>query len=515
MRATRGALGTDSDGRAPSILPSSPLSARVAPLTSPTQHLLRELAKVFPKDRLLADPAQLSAYASDGLTAFAVTPRAVVVPLDTDEVAAAVRLCAATGTPFTARGSGTSLSGGSVPNADGIVLAMNRMDRIVELCPRTRTAVVQPGVTNLAVSKAAAPHGLYFAPDPSSGIICTVGGNLAFNAGGVHCLKYGMTSNHVLAIRAVLADGSIAELGSASTEGAGPDLPGLFCGSEGLFGVATEATLKLVPVPERFHTVLATYPSVGAAGDAVSAVIASGMLPGALEIMDKLAMQAAEAGVGARYPPGAEAVLIVELEGTAEGVASEAETLADLLRDSGAASLHTAADESERAAIWRGRKCAFSAAGQLSPDFIVQDGVVPRSRLGEALRRIAEVGERHGIAVANVFHAGDGNLHPLIMYDGRVAGALDRAEACAADILRICIEMGGSITGEHGVGLEKRAFLPEMFSADDIDLMRRTRRAFDPGEIANRGKMFPEGEAPALRLYGLHPLEKEGIAHRM
>ena len=378
-----------------------------------------------------------------------------------------------------------------------------------------RTAVVQPGVINLAVSAAAAKYGLAFAPDPSSGQVCTIGGNVAFNSGGVHCLKYGMTSNHVLGIKAVLADGTVVTLGSASTESAGPDAHGLFCGSEGLFGIALEITLKLIPKPEMFHTVLASYDSLEAAGDAVSAIISSGLLPGALEIMDRLAMQAAEAAVGVAYPEGAEAALIVELEGTAENVPAEARILSLLIRDSKPRNVYTAADDEERAVIWKGRKCAFSAVGRLSPDFIVQDGVVPRSRLGEALREIERIGAKHEIRVANVFHAGDGNLHPLIMYDGRIDGALERAETCAAEIVRLCIEMGGSITGEHGVGMEKRGFLGEMFSEDDIDLMRSVRRVFDPDEIANKGKMFPAAEAPALGLYGLHPLEEAGVISRV
>jgi glycolate oxidase len=295
----------------------------------------------------------------------------------------------------------------------------------------------------------------------------------------------------------------------------GPDLHGLFCGSEGLFGIALEITVRLVPQPEIFHTVLAAYDSVEQAGDAVGDIIASGLLPGALEIMDRTAMQAAEAATGIEYPQGSAAALIVELEGTAENIPAEVRVLNLLLRDSKPRTIHTAETENERQAIWRGRKCAFSAVGHLSPDFIVQDGVVPRSKLGDALREIAQIGETHGIHVANVFHAGDGNLHPLIMYDGRVEGAFEAAEACAADIVRMCIRIGGSITGEHGIGLEKRGLLSEMFGEHDIDLMRRTRLAFDPKEIANRGKMFPSGEAPSLGLYGLHPLEKAGTISRV
>jgi glycolate oxidase len=364
------------------------------------------------------------------------------------------------------------------------------------------------------VTKAAAQYGLIYAPDPSSQQICTIGGNVAFNAGGAHCLKYGMTSNHVIGMKCVLATGEVVELGSESTESAGPDVTGLFTGSEGLFGIALEITLRLLPKVECYHTVLASYPSTEAAGDAVAAVVASGLLPGAMEIMDRLAMDAAEAAVGAGYPPAAAAMLIVELEGPREQVALERGKLQELIVNSGAQTIHIARNDDERLKIWKGRKCAFSAVGRLSPDFIVQDGVVPRRRLGEALRGIGEIAARHAVRIANVFHAGDGNLHPLIMYDGREPGAYERAEEAAAEILRLCTRMGGSITGEHGVGMEKRAFLPDMFSPADIAMMHRIRHACDPDEIANPGKMFPDSEAPALRQHGLHPLEKAGVVFR-
>jgi glycolate oxidase len=369
-------------------------------------------------------------------------------------------------------------------------------------------------VVNNEVSRAAAPHGLHYAPDPSSQSICTIGGNVAFNSGGAHCLKYGMTSNHVLGLRVVLATGEVVEWGGPSRETVGPDWCGLFTGNEGLFGVALEITLQLLPCPERFHTVLAGYRSLEAAGDAVSSIIASGLLPGAIEIMDALALEAAKASVHAEYPPGCEAVLIVELEGPREVVAVDSTRLDTILAGSGAVGIRLAHDASERLAIWKGRKNAFSAVGRLSPDFIVQDGVVPRRRLGEALRRVGEMSRQAGLRCANVFHAGDGNLHPLILFDGREPGALERAEALAARILRMCVEMGGSITGEHGVGVEKRDFLPEMFNREEIDCLQRLRGAFDPLGIANPGKMFPEAEAPTLRQRGLHPLEKAGLLSR-
>ena len=475
---------------------------------------LSGLQSIFPENRLLQDAAYRAAFESDGLTAFRTKPLAIVIPETADEVVAAVRWCHDHSVPFVARGSGTSLSGGSLPVADGIVIALNRLRKILRLDPDQRIAVVEPGVINQHVSNAASAHGLYYAPDPSSQSVCTIGGNVAFNSGGVHCLKYGMTSNHVIGCKAVLATGEVVTMGGTSVESVGPDFTGLFCGSEGLFGVALEVTLRLLPKPEQFHTVLVGYHSLRAAGDAVSAVIDSGLLPGALEIMDALAIEAAEAAVACGYPPGAAAVLIVELEGARERIEYEREQLDRVLAKTEPFAQRVAVDEADRLSIWKGRKSAFSAVGRLSPDFLVQDGVVPRKRLGEALVRIEQLSREAGIRVANVFHAGDGNLHPLIMFDGKVEGALHRAEALAAKLLRLCIEMGGSITGEHGVGMEKRDFLPEMFDEPSVAMMDRIRRAMDPRLIANPGKMFPGKEAPALSLTGLHPLEKAGVISR-
>jgi glycolate oxidase len=472
------------------------------------------LASIFPASRFVRDAAFQAAFESDGLTAFRTKPLAVVIPETADEVIAAVRWCHANAVPFVARGSGTSLSGGSLPVADGIVIALNRMNKILELNPTERIAVVQGGVVNQHVSDAAAPHGLYYAPDPSSQSICTIGGNVAFNSGGAHCLKYGMTSNHVIGCRAVLATGEVVTMGSNSVESVGPDHTGLFVGSEGLFGIALEITLRLLPKPEMFHTVLIGYESLQAAGDAVTAVIDSGLLPGALEIMDALAIEAAEAAVACGYPPGAAAVLIVELEGPRERIEHEREQLDKIIAATNPFAQRVAVDEADRLFIWKGRKSAFSAVGRLSPDFLVQDGVVPRKRLGEALVRIEQLSRDSGIRVANVFHAGDGNLHPLIMFDGKEEGALHRAEELAAKLLRLCVEMGGSITGEHGVGMEKRDFLTEMFDEKTVEMMDRLRRAFDPKIVANPGKMFPSSEAPALSFSGPHPLEKAGVISR-
>lgn len=476
---------------------------------------LNKLAIYYSQDQILTSGGALAAFKSDGLTAFAVRPIAIVFPESELQIAATLRLCQESDVPFVARGSGTSLSGGSLPHRDGIVIALNRMNKIISLDPDRRIAVVQPGVINLDVTKAAERFGLYYAPDPSSQQVCTIGGNLAFNSGGAHCLKYGMTTNHVLGARVVLANGDVVSLGSDSLEADGPDWLGLFCGSEGLLGIATEIKLRLLTKPEVFYTVLAGYDTIELAGDAVGLVIAAGLLPAAMEIMDRMSMSAASAAVGAEYPPDVEAVLIVEIDGSRETVDAEKQKLEAIIRQSGAKATIVARDSEERAMIWKGRKSVFSAVGRLSPDFIVQDGVVPRGKLGFALREIERICRENQVPVANVFHAGDGNLHPLILYDGRVPGALHKAEEVATKILRLCIELGGSITGEHGIGMEKREFLPEMFDRDSLDVMRRIRRSIDPNEVANRGKMFPGGDGESTSPHGLHPLEKAGIAERM
>jgi len=468
---------------------------------------------MYDSERLLTRPAQLMAYESDALTAFQQRPAAVVIPHDRAEVIETIRLCHEHNVPFVARGSGTSLSGGSLPIADGIVIALNRLDRILRLDAEERIAVVEPGVINLKVSDAAKPYGLYYAPDPSSQSICTIGGNVAFNSGGAHCLKYGMTSNHVLGMTVALPDGEVVELGGESLEGVGPDLPGFFVGSEGLFGVALEITLRLLPIPQTYRTVLAAYDSLHAAGDAVTAVVASGLLPGAIEIMDALAIKAAEVGAKAGYPK-APALLIVELEGEESAVEAEFAQLMQLIEETSPLEVRMAQTADERARIWKGRKAAFSAVGRLAPDYIVQDGVVPRSRLGDALAEIDRLSASYGIEVANVFHAGDGNLHPLILFDGREEGALERAEELAGEILELCVDLGGSITGEHGVGMEKRAFLPKMYGPLEMQAMEDVRRSVDSRSLANRGKMLPAGEAESLSQVGPHPLEKAGVIFR-
>ncbi len=476
----------------------------------------QQLQEICPGRRTLTRHVDLLPYESDALVAFSTKPAAVVLPETEEEVVAIVKVCHAAGVPFVARGSGTSLSGGSMPIKDGVVIALNRLNKILAVDPQQRTAIVQPGVINLKISTAVKQYGLYYAPDPSSQSICTIGGNIAFNSGGAHCLKYGMTSNHILALKVVLPDGEIVEFGSESTEGmgVGPDLIGLFVGSEGLFGIALKITVRLLPIPEQYKTVLAAYDTLEKAGDAVSAVVASGLLPGAMEIMDKMALKAAEAAVKTGYPAGAEALLIVELEGEKEQVEREFAELVNVIEGTGAYAVEVARDEAHRGKIWKGRKGAFSSVGRLSPDYIVQDGVVPRSQLGKALAEIEAASKRYGLGVANVFHAGDGNLHPLIMYDGRIEGQLEQAEKLAGEILATCIKLGGTLTGEHGIGVEKRDYMPLLFGETDLDVMDNIRNQIDTKGIANPGKKLPTGEAPALKMHGMHPLEKAGIISR-
>ncbi len=467
--------------------------------------------------RVLHSAAARAPFESDGLTAFRAQPFAVVLIETAAEIVSVVRWCHATGVPFLARGSGTSLSGGSMPIPNGIVLALNRMNRILTMQPEDLLCRVEPGVINLEVSRAAKPHGLYYAPDPSSQAICTIGGNVAFNSGGAHCLKYGMTSNHVLGLTYVTPTGEVEHIGHDSLEGLGPDLPGFFVGSEGRFGVALELTLRLLPLVPMYQTVLAAYHSTAAAGDAVAQVVASGMLPGAMEIMDRLSIQAAEVSVKADYPAGAAAILIVELEGDPEQVSVDFAALQKLLEASGAYEIRTARNHAERDAIWKGRKSAFSAVGRLSPDYIVQDGVVPRSRLGEALQTIEDLGRQYDIRVANVFHAGDGNLHPLILFDGREDGALHRAEELAGEILQMCIGMGGSITGEHGVGMEKGAYLPLQYQGRDLQFMYDVSYALDPHGVANRDKKLRHESwpiAPATPAADAWPPEYTNVQRR-
>lgn len=480
--------------------------------------LLARLRTIYPPDRILTENSQLVPYESDALTAFHSAPTAAVFPHTTDEVAATVRLCYELDVPFLARGSGTSLSGGSLPIADGLLIVLSQMNKILEIDLDNLRMTVQPGVINATVSREVAAQGLYYSPDPSSQIVCTIGGNIAFNSGGAHCLKYGMTSNHVLGMKVVLPDGEIVSIGGKSLESPGIDLCGLMVGSEGLLGIATEITLHLMPKPESVKTVLAAYNRVEDAGRAVADVIGSGLLPVALEIMDRLAIDAAEAAVHAGYPADAQSLLIVELDGPIDEVMPQFETLITTLDHSGATSLTIPKTEAERAKIWKGRKAAFSAVGRLSPDYLVQDGVVPRSKVGDALREIERLSQQVGLRVANVFHAGDGNLHPLVLFDNRIPGQLAIAEKLAGDILKMCVDLGGSITGEHGVGIEKINYMSYQFTEDDLNAMRSVRSTFDPKGLSNRGKMLPaenpENPVGHMTPGGQHPLERKGIIQR-
>ncbi|WP_344974745.1 FAD-binding oxidoreductase [Salinactinospora qingdaonensis] len=477
--------------------------------------LLPTLRALCGEDGVIAEEAQRRTYDADGLTHHSAVPGAVVLPTTAEQVAEVVRLCAEHGVPFVPRGSGTGLSGGAMPHPEGVLIVTSRMRRILRVDIDNQYAVVEPGVFNLDVTRAAAPHGHYYAPDPSSQQVCSVGGNIAENSGGAHCLKYGFTVNHVLGMQVVTPDGSIVELGGTAAEQPGYDLMGAFIGSEGTLGIATRITVRLLPAPEKVRTLLAAFPSMDAGGSAVSAIIAAGVLPAAIEMMDALAIEAAEAAVHCDYPPGAGAVLIVELDGPASEVDAQFDAVTELCREAGAFEIRTASDAAERARVWKGRKSAFAAVGRISPAYIVQDGVVPRTALPEVLRGIAELSATTGIRVANVFHAGDGNLHPLVLFDHADSAAAERAAEVSGAILDLCIEHGGSITGEHGVGVDKACHMPRMFSPADLAAMERLRRAFDPAGLANPEKLLPTprlcGERPGVRTEE-HPLVASGEA---
>ncbi|WP_319460712.1 FAD-linked oxidase C-terminal domain-containing protein [Micromonospora sp. RTP1Z1] len=466
-------------------------------------------------DRVISDRQELRTYECDGLAQYKVVPALVVLPADAGQCAAVVRACVAAGTPFVARGSGTGLSGGALPHADGVLIVTSRMRDILEIAPSDERAVVQPGVINLAVSRAANPHGWYYAPDPSSQQICSIGGNVAENSGGAHCLKYGFTTHHVTGIELVTPDGDRVRLGGRAPDAPGYDLLGAFVGSEGTLGIATEVTVRLTRLPESVRTLLAAFDTTDQAGAATSAIIAAGVVPAAVEMMDALAISAAEAAVHCGYPAGAGAVLIVELDGPEPEVAAQFDQVERLCRDNRAFEIRIAADDAERALFWKGRKSAFAAVGRISPDYLVQDGVIPRTALPEVLRRIGELSAERGIRVANVFHAGDGNLHPLVLFDASVDGQTERAEEVSGAILDLCVRHGGSITGEHGVGMDKAKYMPRMFTDDDLDTMQLLRCAFDPAGLANPGKVFPTprlcGEVPGRRK-GVHPAQEAGLA---
>lgn len=480
-----------------------------------SESFITELQSIVGAEGLVRDPNELIVYESDGLARLRSVPAVVVLPDTTAAVQAIVRLCHARGVPFVARGHGTGLSGGALPNKDGVLIVLTRLNRILDVDLPNQRMTVEPGVINLEVTTRVAPHGYYYAPDPSSQLICSIGGNVAENSGGAHCLKYGFTVHHVLGLEVVLPDGEMIHLGGSALDPPGLDLVGVLVGSEGTLAIVTKITLKLLRKPETVQTLLASFDSTEDAGNAVSDIIAAGVIPAAFEMMDRLTIQAAEAAVHPNFPD-AEAILIVEVDGPHSEVAETFTVVQDRCRLRGARTLEIAKTEEQRARIWKGRKAAFAAMGRVSPNYYVQDGVVPRTRLPEVLARIRALEERSGLRIGNVFHAGDGNLHPLVCYDGGVPGQVELAQEVATEILIYCIEAGGSITGEHGVGADKAVHMPKMFSADDLDTMQRLRCAFDPANLCNPGKIFPTprlcGEVPGP--YRQHPAEKAGLAER-
>jgi glycolate oxidase subunit GlcD len=455
--------------------------------------LARDLSAIVGERHVREARAERVTYAMDGLPTHRRLPGIVVLPGTREELIAVVRLLAAHDVPFVPRGAGTGLSGGALADEGSVLLVLTRLNRILEIDPANRRATVEPGVVNAKLGAAVKPHGLQYAPDPSSQSACTIGGNVAENAGGPHCLKYGVTVNHILALELLLADGTLVEIGSRGGEPWGPDLVGLFVGSEGNFGIATRITVRLTPLPLAVRTMLADFSSVRAAGEGVSAVIAAGIVPAALEMMDQSCVRAVEDSVyAAGYPRDAAAILLVEIDGLSEAaVIAESDAVADLLRRSGARTVRCAASEAERERLWQGRKKAFGAMGRLSRDLVVQDAVVPRSALPQVLETIGGIAQRYGLVVSNVFHAGDGNLHPNISFDATDPGLKARVEAASAEIMSTCIAAGGTITGEHGVGIDKVRYMPLIFDGESLGAMQAVRRVFDPDERVNPGKVIP------------------------
>ena len=452
--------------------------------------LITSLRQIVPGEGVIADDAGMRVYESDGLPAYRQIPMAVVLPDTVAQISAILRLCDEWGVKVVPRGAGTSLSGGALPLADGIILGLGKFNQVLEIDYDNRAVRVQPGVTNLGISQAVDSEGFYYAPDPSSQIACSIGGNVAENAGGVHCLKYGVTTNNLLGLEMVLLSGEVIRLGGKHLDSGGYDLLGLLTGSEGLLGVITEVTVRILKKPETARAVLIGFPSSEAAGACVAEVIGAGIIPGGMEMMDKAAIHAAEEFCQVGYPLEAEALLIVELDGPGPEVDHLIERVAEIAAGCGSTSLRASENEAERTAFWAGRKAAFPAIGRISPDYMCMDGTIPRNRLPEVLARMGDLSEKHGLRVANVFHAGDGNLHPLILYDAN-AGELETAEAFGADILRLCVEVGGVLTGEHGVGVEKRDLMAEVFTEADLAQQLRVKCAFDPNGRLNPGKVFP------------------------
>jgi glycolate oxidase len=477
---------------------------------------VHELAELVGPTGILRDADDMLTYESDGLARLHSKPGCVVLPSTAEEVQQIVLLCHRHQIPFVARGHGTGLSGGALPHPDGVLIVLSRLNRIIDVDIPNQRVTVEPGVINLDVTRRVAPFGYYYAPDPSSQLICSIGGNVAENSGGAHCLKYGFTVHHVLGVEAVLPDGTLIQLGGPALDPPGLDLLGVLVGSEGTLAVVTKVTLRILRVPEAVRTILAAFDSTEAAGAAVSEIIAAGIIPAAVEMMDRLTVEAAEAAVHPNFPK-AEAVLIVELDGSQSEVDGLFQLVEAICRRTGGTETLIARNNDERARIWKGRKAAFAAMGRVSPNYYVQDGVIPRTKLSEVLGRIRALEQRSGLRIGNVFHAGDGNLHPLICYDEQIPGQGDLAEKVGAEILTYCIEAGGSITGEHGVGADKSAYLSKMFSEADIETMLLVRSAFDPLNICNPGKVFPTprlcGEVPGP--YRQHPAERAGLVERM
>ena len=476
---------------------------------------LDRLAQIVGMDGMVRDDAELLTYETDGLVKLRSRPGAVVLPTSTEQVQAVVKLCHETGVPFVARGQGTGLSGGAMPHPDGVLIALTRMNRILDIDLPNRCITVEPGVMNLDVSKAVSDEGYYYAPDPSSQVICSIGGNVAENSGGAHCLKYGFTVHHVLGVEAVLPDGDVITLGGPALDAPGLDLLGVLVGSEGTLAVVTKITLNLLRKPAAVKTLLAAFDSTEAAGNAVSGIIGAGIIPAAVEMMDRVTIEAAEEAVHPNFPK-TDAILIVELDGAEADVSALFRRVEEVCVEAKACEIQIAKTNEQRARFWQGRKAAFAAMGRVSPSYYVQDGVIPRTKLPEVLSRIAALSERSGLKIGNVFHAGDGNLHPLVCYDERIPGQADLAQDVASEILTYCLDAGGSITGEHGVGADKAKHLPKMFNDSDLDTMQLVRCAFDPGYICNPGKVFPTprlcGEVPGP--YRQHPTEASGLAER-
>lgn len=470
--------------------------------------ILREFEAVVGKKGVIQRREELLTYECDGLTSYKQRPAVAILPRTTEEVAECVKICDRYQLPWVARGAGTGLSGGSLPVADCVLIVTALMRKILKIDLENQCVVVQPAVINNWVTQAVSGAGFYYAPDPSSQIICTIGGNVAENSGGVHCLKYGVTTNHVLALKLVLPDGAIVEVGGETPETPGYDLTGLFVGSEGTLGIATEITLRILKIPESIQVLLADFTSIEAAGAAVSDIISSGIIPAGIEMMDNFSINAVEDVVKTQcYPRDATAILLVEVDGLTEEVTAYTEKIAAICRNNGSRNITTATDPEERLRLWKGRKAAFAAMGKLSPNYYVQDGVIPRTQLPYVLQEIEQLSQKYGYAVANVFHAGDGNLHPLILYNQSIPGELETVEKLGGEILKLCVKVGGSISGEHGIGSDKRCYMSEMFSETDLETMQWVRQALNPKGLANPGKIFPTprtcGEGARIEVAGI------------